>query len=144
MWGLGIFQAIMISVLSLRLRQLGALNDCNGRPSEALKDSIIKTQKGIKWLYVCTCIFYAVFAVLMIALSFPVSKALNDMWYYYLHVVQLCLVTISLVTGLYFMIRRVNGTKDWETQFASEKTIVKMTVILFAASYFLRIFFTIM
>ena len=99
---------------------------------------------SIKWLYAGTCIFFAAFAILMITQSFPISKALNDLWYYYLHVVQLFLMTIALIIGLYFMIRRVNGSKDWETQFAAEKTIVKMTVILFAVSYLLRILFTVM
>ena len=80
----------------------------------------------------------------MIILSFPVFKVINDLWYYYLHVVQLCLVTIALITGFLYMMRRVNGTKDWETQFAAEKKIVKITVILFAVSYALRILFTIL
>ena len=80
----------------------------------------------------------------MITLSFPVSTVLNDLWYYYIHLFQLVLVTAALITGFFFMLRRVNGTKDWEIQFAAEKMIVKLTVILFAVSYFLRILFTIL
>ena len=43
MWGMGVFQAVMILVLSLRLNIMDKLNNCGGRPSEELKMKSYKT-----------------------------------------------------------------------------------------------------
>ena len=43
MWGMGIFQAVMIIVLSLRLRQVDDLQSSEGRPSQELETKVYKT-----------------------------------------------------------------------------------------------------
>lgn len=87
MWGLGVFQAVMILVLSLRMRQIDDLSGCGGRPSEELRSRICKAQTRIRWLYGSTCVLFVIVSTLLIVLSFPVTEGIiENNSYYYIHV----------------------------------------------------------
>ena len=107
MWGLGIFQAVIITVLSLRLRKLDELIDCNGQPSDELRQKIIKMQRRIKWLYGCSSVLFVAFSTLLITLSDPINGTLSEEAYYNIHVYQLATVTLVLLFGLFYISTRV-------------------------------------
>ena len=113
MFGLGVFQAVMIIVLSFRLRQIEELNKCGGRPSEELKQGIYKSQRRIKWLYGITCVLYVIFVTLLVILSFPVLDIIDKFSYYYIFVAQLSFVTVTLLVGFFYMIFQVNEIAIW-------------------------------
>ena len=63
-------------MLSLRLRKLDQLIECNGQPSDELRDKICTMQLRIKWLYACTSILFVVLSTLLITLSEPSSEVI--------------------------------------------------------------------
>jgi len=110
-----VFQAVIIIVLAIRLRIVDRINASGGRPSDALWDQVEKKQKQIKWMYIVICALYVILASLMIGLSFPAADIISNMVYYYLHCVQLTVVTIALLSGLTFMIAQVNEIAIWQS-----------------------------
>ena len=108
-----------------------------------LRKRITQADSRAKCLYVALSILYALTSLVIIILSFPIMNIMNQESYNTAHLVQLGLVVFCLILILFTlnqMIKKLNKLSG--ESFVNESSLLKRAVLLFVASFILRIVMT--